>query len=50
MHITTFDGEPITHKEPKELLQSINQYIPQRRSAKSADTDTADANGSKKRY
>ena len=49
MDAITFDGGPITHEERKELLQSINQYIPRRRSAKNADTDNADANGTKKK-
>ncbi len=49
MDAITFDGGPITHEERKELLQSINQYIPRRRSAKNADTDNADANGTQKK-
>ena len=49
MDAITFDGGPITHEERKELLQSINQYIPRRRSAKNADTDNADSNGTKKK-
>ena len=49
MDAITFDGGPITYEERKELLQSINQYIPRRRSAKNSDTDNADANGSKKK-
>lgn len=45
----TFDGGPITHEQRKELLQSINQYVPRRRSAKNnTDADNADTNGFKK--
>jgi len=42
----TFEGGPITHAERKELLQSINQYVPRRRSAKkNTDKDNTDKNG-----
>ena len=45
----TFDCGPITHEQRKELLQSINQYVPRRRSAKNnTDADNADTNGFKK--
>ena len=30
----TFEGGPVTHEERKRLLQSINQYVPYRKSAK----------------
>ena len=37
----TFDGGPITYQERKELLQSINQYVPRRRAA-TKDNDSSD--------
>ncbi len=39
----TFESGPVTHEERKELLQSINQYVPRRRSAKNgASAESAD--------
>ena len=42
----TFEGGPVTHKERKRLLQSINQYVPYKKTAKS-NTETANGDSQK---